>query len=39
VRQFMSGDPDGPSPFHYPAPELIGQFLGDAAAPPSGGGA
>jgi phospholipid/cholesterol/gamma-HCH transport system ATP-binding protein len=27
VRQFMSGAPDGPSPFHYPAPEMTGQFL------------
>ncbi len=27
VRQFMSGAPDGPSPFHYPAPDLTGQFL------------
>ena len=28
VRQFMGGDPDGPAPFHYPAPDLAGQFLG-----------
>ena len=28
VRQFMSGDPDGPAPFHYPAPDLVGEFLG-----------
>jgi phospholipid/cholesterol/gamma-HCH transport system ATP-binding protein len=28
VRQFMSGDPDGPAPFHYPAPDLVSQFLG-----------
>jgi phospholipid/cholesterol/gamma-HCH transport system ATP-binding protein len=27
VRQFMSGDPDGPSPFHYPAPDLTTQLL------------
>jgi len=39
VRQFMSGDPDGPSPFHYPAPELTQQFLGAAAGVQSGGGA
>jgi phospholipid/cholesterol/gamma-HCH transport system ATP-binding protein len=39
VRQFMSGDPDGPSPFHYPAPELTQQFLGEAAGVQSGGGA
>jgi phospholipid/cholesterol/gamma-HCH transport system ATP-binding protein len=37
VRQFMSGDPDGPSPFHYPAPDLTAQFLGDATAVQSGG--
>ena len=30
VRQFMSGDPDGPAPFHYPAPDLTSQFLGAA---------
>ena len=23
VRQFLNGDPDGPVPFHYPAPSLI----------------
>jgi phospholipid/cholesterol/gamma-HCH transport system ATP-binding protein len=28
VRQFMSGDPDGPAPFHYPAPDLVSDFLG-----------
>jgi phospholipid/cholesterol/gamma-HCH transport system ATP-binding protein len=39
VRQFMSGDPDGPSPFHYPAPELMGQLLSDATGSQSGGGA
>ena len=27
VRQFMSGAPDGPSPFHYPAPDFTGQLL------------
>jgi phospholipid/cholesterol/gamma-HCH transport system ATP-binding protein len=32
VRQFMSGDPDGPSPFHYPAPDLTGQFLSGAGS-------
>ena len=31
VRQFMSGDPDGPAPFHYPAPDLVSEFLGDAS--------
>lgn len=39
VRQFMSGDPDGPSPFHYPAPDLIGQLISDATGTHSGGGA
>jgi len=29
VRQFMSGDPDGPSPFHYPARDLANQLLSD----------
>jgi phospholipid/cholesterol/gamma-HCH transport system ATP-binding protein len=38
VRQFISGDPDGPSPFHYPAPDLTEQLLADAAGVPSGGG-
>lgn len=38
VQQFISGDPDGPSPFHYPAPDLTSQLLVDAAAAPSGGG-
>jgi phospholipid/cholesterol/gamma-HCH transport system ATP-binding protein len=36
VRQFMSGDPDGPSPFHYPAPDVVSQLLGAAAASPAG---
>ncbi|MFZ5467122.1 MAG: ABC transporter ATP-binding protein [Pseudomonadota bacterium] len=31
VRQFMQGLPDGPVPFHYPAPPLAGDFLGDVA--------
>ena len=30
VRQFMSGRPDGPVPFHYPAPDLGGQMLSGA---------
>ena len=38
VRQFMSGDPDGPAPFHYPAPDLTTQFLSSPAALHSGGG-
>jgi phospholipid/cholesterol/gamma-HCH transport system ATP-binding protein len=28
VRQFMSGEPDGPVPFHYPAPDYHAQLLG-----------
>ncbi|MGB8327160.1 MAG: ATP-binding cassette domain-containing protein [Steroidobacteraceae bacterium] len=27
VRQFMDGAPDGPVPFHYPAPDYFGQLL------------
>ncbi len=27
VRQFMSGSPDGPVPFHYPAPDYYEQLL------------
>jgi phospholipid/cholesterol/gamma-HCH transport system ATP-binding protein len=38
VHQFMTGDPDGPSPFHYPAPDLTGQLLSDATGVASGGG-
>jgi phospholipid/cholesterol/gamma-HCH transport system ATP-binding protein len=34
VRQFISGDPDGPSPFHYPARDLGVQLLADAPAKP-----
>ncbi len=30
VRQFMSGSPDGPVPFHYPAPDYVTQLLGGA---------
>jgi phospholipid/cholesterol/gamma-HCH transport system ATP-binding protein len=32
VRQFMSGAPDGPVPFHYPAPDYFEQLL-DRQAP------
>ena len=32
VRQFMSGDPDGPAPFHYPARDLGSQLLADPPA-------
>jgi phospholipid/cholesterol/gamma-HCH transport system ATP-binding protein len=28
VRQFLSGSPDGPVPFHYPAPDYFEQLLG-----------
>jgi len=28
VRQFMNGLPDGPVPFHYPAPDYAEQLLG-----------
>ena len=38
VRQFMSGNPDGPAPFHYPAPDLTTQFLSSPAALHSGAG-
>lgn len=31
VRQFMQGLPDGPVPFHYPAPDYREQLLGDKA--------
>lgn len=27
VRQFLSGSPDGPVPFHYPAPDYFEQLL------------
>jgi phospholipid/cholesterol/gamma-HCH transport system ATP-binding protein len=30
VKQFMSGSPDGPVSFHYPAPDLETQLLGGA---------
>ena len=29
TRQFMQGLPDGPVPFHYPAPELVGDLFGE----------
>jgi len=29
VRQFITGSPDGPVPFHYPADELAYDLLGD----------
>lgn len=29
VRQFMNGLPDGPVPFHYPAPDYYAQLLGE----------
>jgi len=30
VQQFMHGLPDGPAPFHYPAPEYAADLLGTA---------
>jgi phospholipid/cholesterol/gamma-HCH transport system ATP-binding protein len=27
VRQFLRGDPDGPVPFHYPAPDYQQELL------------
>ena len=30
VHQFMTGEADGPVPFHYPAPDYAGQLLGSA---------
>ncbi len=32
VQQFMSGNPDGPVPFHYPAPDYATQLLGERGA-------
>lgn len=29
VRQFVDGLPDGPVPFHYPAPDLMSELLAD----------
>jgi phospholipid/cholesterol/gamma-HCH transport system ATP-binding protein len=29
VRQFITGSPDGPVPFHYPAPDYLAQLLSD----------
>lgn len=31
VRQFIGGHPDGPVAFHYPAPSLESEFLGETA--------
>ena len=31
TRQFMSGLPDGPVPFHYPAPDLASDLFGEPA--------
>ncbi len=31
VRQFMEGEPDGPVPFHYPAPDYAKQLLEEEA--------
>jgi phospholipid/cholesterol/gamma-HCH transport system ATP-binding protein len=32
VRQFMQGLPDGPVPFHYPAPDYGDDLLGEGAS-------
>jgi len=32
VRQFLSGSPDGPVPFHYPAPDYFEQLLAEDAS-------
>ncbi len=32
IRQFMTGEPDGPVPFHYPAPDFREDLLGSADA-------
>jgi phospholipid/cholesterol/gamma-HCH transport system ATP-binding protein len=29
VRQFVTGSPDGPVPFHYPADDFLNDILGD----------
>jgi phospholipid/cholesterol/gamma-HCH transport system ATP-binding protein len=31
VQQFVRGEPDGPIPFHYPAPDYEGDLRGEAA--------
>ncbi len=30
VRQFIRGEPDGPVPFHYPAPDIAADLIGAA---------
>jgi len=32
IRQFMHGSPDGPVPFHYPAPDVFHDLVGEVAA-------
>src|SRR5690554_1900087 len=27
IRQFMQGEPDGPVPFHFPAPDYVDDLL------------
>ncbi len=34
VRQFMHGLPDGPVPFHYPAPDFTEDLMAGAGIPP-----
>jgi phospholipid/cholesterol/gamma-HCH transport system ATP-binding protein len=31
TRQFIEGLPDGPVPFHYPAPDLVQDLFGESA--------
>lgn len=31
IRQFMHGRPDGPVPFHFPAPEVAADLIGEAS--------
>lgn len=36
VRQFINGTPDGPVPFHYPAPDYGEDLFGEGAEPEGG---
>jgi phospholipid/cholesterol/gamma-HCH transport system ATP-binding protein len=33
VRQFVGGLPDGPVPFHFPAPDYFGELLSRDGGP------
>jgi phospholipid/cholesterol/gamma-HCH transport system ATP-binding protein len=35
VKQFVRGEPDGPIPFHYPAPGYQADLDGDLSALPA----